>query len=88
MEDWLNVDLLTSYEFRFAGIGLELEARITNLFDEQVALLVDDRYALNQPLNPANPSNPLLNPSNNPSFGQPILLSDPRALVLSAIVRY
>jgi hypothetical protein len=89
MEDWLNVDLLTSYEFRFGGIGLEVEARIANVLDEQVALAVDDRYLLNQPLNPANPGpNPLLSPSNNPTFGQPTQLSDPRAFVLSAIVRY
>ncbi|MFP5284394.1 MAG: TonB-dependent receptor domain-containing protein [Thermoanaerobaculia bacterium] len=89
MEDWLNVDLLTSYEFRFGGIGLEVEARIVNVFDEQVELAVDDRYLLNQPLNPSNPGpNPLLSPSNNPAFGQPTQLSDPRAYVLSAIVRY
>ena len=89
MEDWFNVDLLTSYELRFGGIGVEVEARITNLFDEQVALQVDDRYLLNQPLNPANPGpNPLLSPSNNPNFGRPTQISDPRALVLSAIVRY
>lgn len=89
MEDWFNVDLLTSYELRFGGIGVEVEARITNLFDEQVALQVDDRYLLNQPLNPANPGpNPLLSPSNNPNFGRPTQISDPRAMVLSAIVRY
>jgi carboxypeptidase family protein len=89
MEDWINVDLLTSYEFRFGGIGLEVEARINNVFDEQVEIDVDDRYLLNQPLNPANPGpNPLNNPSNNPRFGQPTRLSDSRAIVLSAIVRY
>jgi hypothetical protein len=89
MEDWLNVDLLTSYELRFGGIGVEVEARITNLFNQQVALQVDDRYLLNSPLDPSNPGpNPLLSPSNNPSFGKPTQLSDPRALVLSAIVRY
>jgi carboxypeptidase family protein/TonB-dependent receptor-like protein len=89
MEDWLNVDLLTSYEIRFGGIGIELEGRITNLFDKQVALAVDDRYLLNSPLNPSNPGpNPLLSPSNNPNFGLPTQLSDPRALVVSAIVRY
>jgi hypothetical protein len=90
MEDWLNVDLLTSYELRFGGrFGVEVEARITNLFNRQVALQVDDRYLLNSPLDPANPGpNPLLSPSNNPSFGKPTQLSDPRALVLSAIVRY
>jgi hypothetical protein len=89
MEDWLNVDLLTSYELRFGGIGLEIEARLTNVFDEQVELQVDNRYLLNQPFNPSNPGpDPLLSPSNNPAFGQPIQLSEPRALVLSAIVRY
>ncbi len=89
MEDWLNVDLLTSYELRFGRTGVELEARITNLFNQQVALQVDDRYLLNSPLDPANPGpNPLLKPSNNPAFGQPTQLSPPRALVLSAIVRY
>jgi carboxypeptidase family protein len=89
MENWLNVDLLTSYEIRFGGFGVELEARITNLFDKQVAQAVDDRYLLNSPLNPSNPGpNPLLSPSNNPNFGLPTQLSDPRALVVSAIVRY
>jgi hypothetical protein len=89
MEDWLNVDLLTSYELRFGRTGVEVEARITNLFNRQVALQVDDRYLLNSPLNPSNPGpNPLLSPSNNPSFGKATQLSDPRALVLSAIVRY
>ncbi|HKI05645.1 MAG TPA: TonB-dependent receptor [Thermoanaerobaculia bacterium] len=89
MEDWLNVDLLTSYEFRFGDFGLEVEGRVTNLFDEQVALQVDDRYLLNQPLNPSNPGpNPLLSPSNNANFGKPTQLSDPRAIVLSAILRF
>ncbi len=89
MEDWLNVDLLTSYELRFGGIGVELEARINNLFDEQAELTVDNRYILNQPLNPANPGpNPLLGPSNNPQFGKPTQLSDPRAIVLSTILRF
>ncbi len=88
MEDWINVDLQTSYEFRFGGIGLEVEARINNVFDEQAEVEVDDRYLLNQPLIPANPSNPLNGPSNNPNFGNPTRVTEPRAIVLSAIVRY
>lgn len=89
MEDWFNTDLLTSYELRFGDFGLELEARVNNVFDEQVALQVDNRYLLNQPLNPSNPGpNPLLNPSNNTNFGKPTQLSDPRAFVLSAIIRF
>ena len=69
MEDWLNVDLLTSYELRFGGIGVEVEARINNVFDEQVELQVDNRYILNRPLVPGNPalSPSITQPSNNPT---------------------
>ncbi|HYO14071.1 MAG TPA: TonB-dependent receptor [Thermoanaerobaculia bacterium] len=80
MDDWLNVDLLGAYEFRFAGIGLELEARVANVFDEQVELAVDDRFLVGRV--------PESNVSNNPNFGRGTLFSDPRTLVLSAIVRY
>jgi hypothetical protein len=95
MEDWFNVDLLTSYELRFGDYGLELEARVNNVFNTQATLEVDDRYVLNRPLDPANPGpNPLTGPSNNvdasgrPLFGTPTRLSDPRAVVLSAIFRF
>ncbi len=90
MEDWFNVDLLTSYEFRFGGIGVEVEARLNNVFDEQVALQVDNRYILNRPLVPGNPAlSPSIDqPSNNPQFGKPTQISDPRALVLSTIIRF
>lgn len=80
MEDWLNVDLLTSYEFAFGqagGFGLELEARVTNVFDEQVEIAVDDRLIVGRASAP-----------NNPAFGQGTLFTQPRAFVLSAIVRY
>lgn len=77
MEDWLNVDLLTSYEFLFGPIGLELEARFTNVFDEQVELAVDDRLIVGRATAP-----------NNPNFGNPTVVSQPRSLLLSAIVRY
>jgi hypothetical protein len=90
MEDWLNVDLLTSYELRFGGIGLEIEARMTNVFDEQVELQVDDRYLLNTPfvVNRPDLSPSLSKPSNNTNFGKGTVFSSPRTLVLSAIFRY
>jgi hypothetical protein len=90
MEDWLNVDLLTSYELRFGGVGVEVEARLNNVFNEQVALQVDNRYILNKPLVPGRPdlSPSIDQPSNNPNFGKPTQLSDPRAYVLSAILRF
>jgi len=81
MEDWLNVDLLASYEFVFGGIGLELEGRVTNVFDEQAVLDVDDRLLVGRV--------PLDSPPNNTAnFGKGTRFSDPRAIVVSAIVRY
>lgn len=90
MEDWFNLDLLTSYEFRFGDFGLEVEGRVTNVFDEQVELLVDDRYLLNTPFVQGRPdiSPSLSKPSNNPNFGKGTLFSSPRAFVLSAIFRF
>jgi hypothetical protein len=79
MPGWFDVDLLTSYEFRLGGVGLELEARVTNLFDRQVPLAVDDRLVLGRPV-PYAP--------NNPNFGKGTTFSAPRTLVLSAILRY
>jgi len=43
MPGWLNVDLSTAYELTFGRVGLELEGRVTNLFDRQVPLAVEDR---------------------------------------------
>jgi hypothetical protein len=79
MPGWFDVDLLTSYEFRLGDVGLELEARVTNLFDQQVPLTVDDRLVLGRPV-PYAP--------NNPNFGKGTLFTPPRAFVLSAILRY
>jgi hypothetical protein len=75
MDDWLNVDLLGSYELRFGRIGLELEGRILNAFDEQVELAVDDRLILDR-----------ITP--NTKFGDPTEVSAPRSFAVSAIVRF
>lgn len=77
MPDWWNVDLLTSYEFDLGPIALELEGRVTNVFDEQVALAVDDRLIVGRADAP-----------NNPAFGQGTVFTAPRAFLVSAIVRY
>ena len=77
MEDWWNLDLLASYLFDLKVVGLELEGRILNVFDEQVALEVDDRLIVGRATAP-----------NNPNFGKPTVLSQPRAFLVSAIVRY
>jgi len=77
MEDWWNLDLLASYTFDFNVIGLELEGRVLNVLDEQAALDVDDRLIVGRATAP-----------NNPNFGKPTLLSQPRSFLVSAIVRY
>jgi hypothetical protein len=77
MEDWWNLDLLASYNFDFDVIGLELEGRVLNVFDEQAALEVDDRLIVGRATAP-----------NNPNFGRAIVLSQPRSFLVSAIVRY
>jgi hypothetical protein len=77
MEDWWNLDLLASYTFDFNMIGLELEGRVLNVFDEQAALDVDDRLIVGRATAP-----------NNPNFGRATLLSQPRSFLVSAIVRY
>jgi hypothetical protein len=46
MPGYFGVDLLASYELLFGQTGVELEGRVTNLFDRQVALQVDDRFGL------------------------------------------
>ncbi len=79
MPGWFDVDLLTSYEFRLGAVGLELEGRVTNLFDQQVPLAVDDRLVLGRPV-PYVP--------NNPNFGKGTTFSPPRAFVLSAILHF
>jgi hypothetical protein len=79
MPSFYGLDLLTSYEFRFSDVGLELEARVINLFDRQVPLTVDDRQVLGRPV-PYVP--------NNPNFGKGTFFTSPRTLVLSAIVHY
>jgi Carboxypeptidase regulatory-like domain/TonB dependent receptor-like, beta-barrel len=79
MPSWTNVDLVSGYTFNFGRIGLELEGRILNVFDEQVETAVDDRLVLGRPV-PYVP--------NNPAFGTGTVFTPPRSYVLTAIVRY
>ena len=84
MEDWMNVDLLASYEFLFGNVGLEIEGRVANVFDEQAVLNVDNRLILVRPANFVPP--PLV--SDNPTFGQGTEFSSPRSFYLTAILRF
>jgi hypothetical protein len=85
MEGWLNVDLLTSYDFKLGPVGLTVEGRVANLFDKQAVLAVDDRYFLARTDLAKNPSNTA---SDNGAFGTATVFSPPRSFILSAIVRF
>jgi hypothetical protein len=78
MEDWLNVDMLVSYEVPIRTMGIEFEARVVNVFDEQVEMSVDDRLIIGRDSTVPN----------NPSFGQATSYSSPRSIVLSAIFNF
>jgi hypothetical protein len=77
MPSWFNVDLLAAYEVPLASVGLSIEAKILNVFNTQVPVLVDDRLLLNRSATP-----------NNPNFGKGTLFTPPRSLVLSAFLRF
>ena len=78
-ENWLNLDLLVNYEIPIGPVNLSLDGRILNVFDEQVALEVDDRLVLGRPV-PYVP--------NNPAFKTATQLSPARAYSLTAIVSF
>jgi hypothetical protein len=79
MPGWTGVDLLASWDFRLPRVGLELQGRVTNVFDQQVPLEVDDRLILGRPAD---------NLPNNPNFGKGTNFTPPRAFVASVIVHY
>ena len=79
MPGWTGVDLLAAWDFRLPRLGLQLEARVTNVFDQQVPLEVDDRLILGRPAD---------NLPNNPNFGKGTNFTPPRAFVASVILRY
>jgi len=84
---WTTFDLLAAYTFRLANeMGIRLEARVTNLFDTQTVLGVQqikyfDGYRDGVPpstLGPQGTTQP------NPEFGNASSWALPRRLVLTA----
>jgi len=77
MPSWFDLDLLAAYDFPLSVVGLSIEARVLNVLNHQVPVQVDDRLILNRGTVP-----------NNPNFGKGTVFTPPRALVLTARVRY
>ena len=84
---WTTFDLLAAYTFNLgSGLGLRLEARVTNLFDTQTVVSVEqlkylDAYVDGTPaanLGPQGTSKP------NPLYGTGTSWAPPRRLVLTA----
>ncbi len=77
MPSWTSLDLLVAYEIPLGRTSLTLEARGFNVFDAQSALEVDDRLILGRGTLP-----------DNPSFGKATVTAPPRAILLSALLRF
>ena len=91
MPELSPTELVADVEARLRPLELELEGEVTNVFDEQVALQVDDRLILGRAIDNFNPPPrvpPPVAQGGNANFGRPTDLSPPRAIILSAIVRY
>ena len=71
-EDWANLDLHFSYPFALGNYELTLMADVFNLFDEQVAVEVDQRWTV------ADPGDPDPDSQTNLTWGEPLVYSQPR----------
>jgi hypothetical protein len=87
LSGWTTVDLLAAYTFKPSdSLGIRLEARVSNVFDTQTVLSVDqtkyfDAYVDGNPptsLGPQGTSQP------NPAFGTPTAWAAPRRFILTA----
>jgi hypothetical protein len=77
-EDWLNFDLHMSYPFNIGDFRLEAMLDIFNLFDEQVAVEVDNRWTVYGPGDEDDAPGGDINAQTNDTWGEPLVYSPPR----------
>jgi hypothetical protein len=81
-DSWLNFDLSFSYPIQLGNFQLDLMLDIFNIFDEQVAVEVDQRWTTFDPSDypsgeaPENEGDPQY--QENPTWGEPLNFSPPR----------
>jgi hypothetical protein len=81
-DSWLNFDLSFSYPIQLGNFQLDLMLDIFNIFDEQVAVEVDQRWTTLDPADypggeaPPNEGDPQW--QENPTWGEPLVYSPPR----------
>ncbi len=77
-EDWMNFDLHLSYPFQFGDYQLEALVDIFNVFDEQVAVEVDQRWTVFAPGDEDEAPGGDINAQTNDLWGEPLVYSNPR----------
>ncbi len=85
-EAWNNVDFIASYGLALRGdMRLSFEARVLNVLDDQVVLIVDRRQYFDPAVSTATA--PWIGPQGtaepNPAFGTPTAYADPRRYIAS-----
>jgi hypothetical protein len=77
-EDWMNWDIHLSYPFAVGDYRLEAMIDIFNLFDNQVAVEVDNRWTVYGPGDEADAPGGDINAQTNDGWGDPLVLAPPR----------
>lgn len=95
VNSWTNVDLLAAYRLDLGMVGIKLEGRVLNVFNQQTTLTVDkvqyrDPYVVppNFVLTPPLYYAPQGTASPNANFGNGTSFAPPRRLQVSAIVDF
>jgi hypothetical protein len=71
-EDWWSFDLHLAYPIKIGANRLEIMLDAFNLFDEQAAVEVDQRWTVN------DPGEPDPNVQTNDDWGEPLVFAQPR----------
>ncbi len=77
-EDWMNWDLHLSYPISLGDFSLELMLDVFNVFDEQAAVEVDQRWTINDQTDDCPDC------QTNDKWGEPLVYAAPRNIRLGA----
>jgi len=81
-EDWLNFDLHFAYPFAVGDFTLEAMVDVFNIFDEQVAVEVDQRWSVYGPGDEGDAPGGDIDAQTNDTWGEPLVFSPPRNIRL------
>jgi outer membrane receptor protein involved in Fe transport len=78
----MNWDLHFSYGIPIGGFNIDLLLDIFNIFDEQVAVEVDQRWTTCAPGDEEEPGCSDINAQTNPNWGDPQVYAPPQSIRL------